>query len=76
MTSTQLSGFWTPSPPYLHFGQIHSNKFRQPPLLRLHLGNTSMCRRHLSMAPQVDLQTAEGLHGQGIANDTNEVAER
>ena len=36
---TQLSGFWTPSPPCLHFVQIHGTKFTQPPLLHLHLGN-------------------------------------
>ena len=39
MTSTQFSGFWTPSPPCLHFGKIHSTKSTQPPLLRLHFIN-------------------------------------
>ena len=39
MTSTQFSVFWTPPPPCLHFGKIHSTKPMQPPLLRLHLGN-------------------------------------
>ena len=55
MTSTQFSGFWTPSPPCLHFGKIHKTKSTQPPLLRLHFVNPPsppQCRRHLSMAPK------------------------
>ena len=53
MTSTQFSGFWTPSPPCLHFGKIHKSKSTQPPSLRLHFVNPPphQCRRHLSMAP-------------------------
>ena len=35
MTSAKFSGFLTPSPHCLHFGQIHSTKLMQPPLLHL-----------------------------------------
>ena len=44
MTSTQLLGFWTPR---LHLDQILSTKFKQPPLLCLHLGNPLPLPEHV-----------------------------
>ena len=47
--------FWILDPhpllPCLHSRQNHGTKFTQPPLLCLHLGTPSPCRRHLNMAP-------------------------
>ena len=48
-------GILHPLHPCLHFGQTHSTKLTQPPLLRLYLRYLlppSLCRRRLSMAPK------------------------
>ena len=53
MTSAKFSGFLT-HPPCLHFGQIHSTKLTQPPLLHLLLGAPnppSHCILHMYMPP-------------------------